>query len=201
MLKLEITNPEACGRMGIIAFRRAFDVAVREYKIGDIDGTVKLTFKPFRLQELMVSHTKKGINVQTAGVSGETYSRVLPGNVSLVRIMPAPSMSMQDVMQTWLHEMKHVAQHLKGEFVANEDDDHITWMGSIMTDVQVRKIGYDNFPWEKDAREAAEKLIPVVMQDLDDYAQTPEGKRQFKLARVELLGELLRGAGVYEGHA
>jgi hypothetical protein len=185
-VKLVIKNPDVCGPVGVLFMNRAFDVAIREYGIDKLPGTVNLEFKPPHIEEISLVETSKGMAIQIGELGGRTYPKILPGNVASVQIMISPFMGVEQLMHTWAHELKHVAQNFLGEFVAKEAHaEHVTWLGTVYTD----DLPWDKRPWEKDAEDAAFRIDPLVLKDAIAFAKSSEGKAALEAARQKQLLE------------
>lgn len=183
-MKLKFMNPEKVGRLGVVFLSRAFNVAVHEYGLDNIDGTVELEMGKMAISGIdIIVEDDEIVGLKIDGIGGETTSKIGPNNTVKVRLRPSPFEGIGPIMHAWAHEMKHVAQVIFGELVSVDDNEvdgpaKLTWKGTEYTREQLKKIPHDKRPWESDAEEGAKRVNKLMFLDAVKYARTPEGKAE-----------------------
>ncbi len=97
----------------------------------------------------------------------------------------ATQRDLRSMMETFCHELVHVCQDISGSLVGDEATRHVTWRGQDYSQA-MREAGrnfeaYQELPWEKQAREMADKIMPLVDAKVKELT-TAELKRLYHRA-------------------
>ena len=107
--------------------------------------------KQYRIADAKVSiWIKDGLLHDEKGLSGYTHMTIGANKRHIVAVKVGRSVD--DILTTLFHELRHVAQQERGFFDAVAS----TYKGEY---VDKDKVGYWNLPWEIDARKAADILL------------------------------------------
>lgn len=175
-----------------ISYRRAFDVAIRELGIVNRPVTVNLFIRPTQKPKFIreESFTLWKIPVPTMKTvlmslqEGGTAPKLNPDGSIDVSLSPRASSNAGYKMQTFMHEMVHVAQIIEGRLTGDPINGSV-WEGQFFSPEEMKKLEHDELPWEKEAnRKAAEIMKGPVTSDMKSFhayldSIGAEGVRQY----------------------
>jgi hypothetical protein len=154
-------------------YQRAFRWLVDKFKIGHKNIIVDLTFfyEEPRHVYAIGPNGRPGFGLNS--VNGETRNDIIDGVIEM-RIndykVPDPNSENRHVthpqMQTFIHEMVHVAQIVTGNLVRAEDrygNVKVRWRGEWMP-----LPAYEDMPWEHQANRLSEQLFEPLRRALKE---------------------------------
>lgn len=105
----------------------AMQVAVNYLKIDDVDTEVEVQF------------------ADKLDGNAQGYATWEDDDVYVIEISKSKDLSTEDIIQTIMHEMVHVAQYIRGDYVPGEGRKLNRWKGKPVD------LPYSKQPWERQA--------------------------------------------------